>query len=332
MANFSTMADYEAYEKMYGHPGHPLPEAIRMAYVAEGRAIPKVIQNLSIILPPFAEQQLCCHAGSYPDCLGVTEKNQNVRAYAVAGFEYALGPNGEPMRELVVHCANCIKRDACSRDSVTPGSGWLTSMVAGEAGLVGAAGWCEEIPTEMTLGISLFPGARYLGKFLKWGLAASGVYMLGNAVLTSQGQMFADAQGPLANLLAPAADTTSGHGMNGGHVDVRTTTPATANADASGGTQLIYWALTSTPQAFTASNALPSIATAATIANVNAVGSGTAASARLIEAGDTAWGLSTTLRRYQMTVGAGSGEVSFNTTVVSSGGACTLTLTVQHGA
>lgn len=146
--------------------------------------------------------------------------------------------------------------------------------------------------------------------------------------INSQAQQIANMAGPLIHCYVPG-DATSGHGYNAGNVKVYTgSAPATANA-AETGTLLINWVLPAT--AFgTPSAALPSIATANAITNVNASATGTAGYGRLLANGDD--GLSSTAEyRGQFDVGTSGASMTFNTVSIVSGAACSITAMTLQG-
>lgn len=257
-----------------------------------------------------------CHVCGEP-----TEALQNARMHAVAGHEDRQHVrSGEPLRFLVTHCDRCVGSAHCDPHSTTPGN-------VGDAPF----GYCEAMPpSEVTLGMFLFPGAHLLGRVLKWGVAASGLWLLSHAaVVTSRGQQIANFSGPLSSAIVPG-DATSGHGFNVGGLRILSgSAPATADA-AETGTLGINWAMPAT--AFGApSAATPTVTTANAISNVNAAATITAGYGRLVENADT-FGLSTSFRRMMFTVGTSGADMNFNTLSISSGGACSVTsLTITHG-
>lgn len=257
-----------------------------------------------------------CHV-----CGAPTEALQNARMHAVAGFEDAAHVrSGERLRILVTHCDGCVESAHCDMRATTPGN-------VGDAPF----GFCEAMPpSDVTLGLFLFPGAHILGRVLKWGVAASGLWLLSRAaVVTSRGQQIANFSGPLTSAIVPG-DATSGHGFNAGKLRILSgSAPATADA-AETGTLGINWAMNAT--AFGApSAATPTVTTAGAISNVNASASITAGYGRLVENADGA-GSSTTDRRMQFTVGTSGTDLVLNTTAISSGGACSVTsLSLTHG-
>lgn len=305
---------FEHHALTYGHPSHPLSLNERVRLIDANEPLPDHHVILSVVTPPPPGR--CCHCGV--EC----GSSQNVRQHAVAGYEWTRHPqSGERLRFVVTHCDACLDGDACSRDETTPGSGVS----------IGPGGWCEAMPTEVTLGISLFPGARYAGRFAAMALGALGVFIAGTfAIATSQGQQIANLSGPLASLIVPG-DATSGHGFNAGLLRVLSgSAPANANA-AETGTLGISWAMNAT--AFgTPSAALPSVTTAGAITNVTISNSITAGYGRLCANGDDAL-LSTSERRFQFAVGTSGSDMNFNTLTLVSGGTASITsLTITHGA
>ncbi len=308
---------FEQHAKTYGHPSHPLPLSQRLQTVGEGREIPFQHGALSIVTPPGPG--LCCHCGQ--PC----GARQNVRQHAVAGYEWTRHPeNGERLRFVVTHCDACLNSDACSTDVTTPGSG-----------CEGPGGFCEAMPTEIALGISLFPGAPYVGRFLKWALFGAGLWLTSSlaTLYTSQGQQVADLQGPVTSLIYPG-DSTAGHGFNAGLLRVLSgSAPGSGASQANAaetGTLGISWTLAATAMGAPTS-ATPSVVTAAAITNVTISNTITAGYARLVTSTDGA-GLSTTDRRYQLDVGTSGASVNFNTLSLVSGGTASCTsLTITHG-
>ena len=257
-----------------------------------------------------------CHVCGEP-----TEALQNARMHAVAGFEDAAHVrSGERLRILVTHCDGCVESAHCKADVTTPGN-------VGDAPF----GFCEPMPPSVvSTNLMLFPGAHVLGRLLRWGVAASGLWLLSHAALvSSRGQATADFQGPTTSMWFPNT-SVSGNGFNVGDLKVYTgSAPATADA-AETGTLLIDWVLPN-PAMGAPSAATPPVITAAAITNVNAAATGTAGYARILANGDTG-ALSTTQRRGQITVGTSGADLNFNTTSISSGGACSITsLTLTHG-
>ena len=257
-----------------------------------------------------------CHVCGEP-----TEALQNARMHAVAGFEDAAHVrSGEALRFLVTHCDRCVGSAHCDPEATTPGNP-----------TDGIYGFCEAMPpAEITLGLFLFPGAHLLGRVLKWGVAASGLWLLSHAaVVTSRGQQIANFSGPVTSAIVPG-DATSGHGFNAGLLRILSgSAPASADA-AETGTLGINWSMNAT--AFGAcSAATPTVTTAGAISNVNASATITAGYGRLVANGDDAL-LSTTERRMMFTVGTSGADMNFNTLSISSGGACSVTsLTITHG-
>src|SRR5581483_227641 len=118
-----------------------------------------------------------------------TEALQNARMHAVAGFEQAAHiRSGEALRFLVTHCDRCVDSAHCDPETTTPGN-------VGDAPF----GFCEAMPPSVvSTNLMLFPGAHLLGRFLKWGVAASGLWLLSHAaVVTSRGQQIANLSGPV---------------------------------------------------------------------------------------------------------------------------------------
>lgn len=322
---------FVAYEKAVGRPGAVLPAHIAQAYFDEGRPLPALRHvNPVVLMRPGPGR--CAHCGR--PC----GERQHLAAHAVAGYEEARHLiTGEVMRQLVTHCDECWQSDACKRDETTPGSGWKATATE-EPGLVGAGGWCEPVEVAETLGMALIPGApqlaRWTARVLAWAFAASGLYVLSGALVTSQGLQVAHMQGPVSSLDYPGT-ATAGQGWNAGALRVLSGTAPGSGASAANaaetGTLLITWAMPATA-AGAPSAATPSTITFNAITNVNASATGTAGYARLVANGDDA-ALSTTERRYQLTVGTSGSDLNFNTTAISSGGACSVTsLTLTHGA
>ena len=308
---------FEQHAKTYGHPSHPMSHAERVALVREGKPVPVLHGGLSVITPPPPGQ--CCHCGA------TCGKSAGVRQHAVAGFEFVRHPeSGEPLRFVVTHCKACLGSDACRSDVTTPG-----------CGREDAGGFCEALPTEIALGVSLFPGAPYVGRFLKWALLGTGLWVAASmaTLFTSQGQQVADFQGPVTSLINPG-DATAGHGFNAGLLRVLSgAAPGSGASQANAaetGTLGISWTLAAT--AFgTSTSATPSVATANAVSNVTISNTITAGYARLVTSTDGA-ALSTTDRRYQLDVGTSGASVNFNTLSLVSGGTASLTsLTITHG-
>jgi len=187
-------SDFEAHEKLFGHPANELPLAVREAYVAAGMTVPQTRRMLSIHTPPGPG--FCAHCGV------TVPKGQHAAAHAVAGFEDAHHPeSGEALRMLVNHCDEHWRGDHCSRDNVTPGSGWNI-----EGSLQGAAGWCEPIEVAETLAMGLIPGAPWLARNIyrlaKLGVAGAGLWLLGTGITLvikpAWGGQHADASAPAA--------------------------------------------------------------------------------------------------------------------------------------
>lgn len=269
-----------------------------------------------------------CHV-----CGESTEALQNARMHAVAGHEQRRHTRtGELLRFLVTHCDRCVGSAHCLADVLTPGAERMFEN-GDETGQHSGAvfGFCEPMPpAEVTLGMFLFPGAHILGRVLRWGVAASGLWLLSHAaIVTSRGQQIANFSGPVTSAIVPG-DATSGHGFNAGLLRILSgSAPASGDA-AETGTLGISWTMNAT--AFGApSAATPTVTTAGSISNVNASASITAGYGRLVESADT-FGLSTTLRRMMFSVGTSGADMNFNTLSISSGGACSVTsLTITHG-
>ncbi len=221
---------------------------------------------------------------------------------------------------LVTHCDRCLNSEHCDRTATTPGNPQDGNPY----------GFCEKLPKELTLGAALFPGAHFLGRFLRWGLAASGLWLLSNAaVVMSRGAQLAEFQGPTTAMLYPNT-SVSGNGYNAGGVRILSgTAPATGDA-AETGTLGINWALPNPAFAAPAA-ATPTSCTANAMSNVSAAATITAGYGRMVENADT-FGLSTVFRRYQFGVGTSGADMNFNTLAISAGGTCSLTsLTITHG-
>lgn len=325
MANIITyheQADFETYLELFGHPGIPLKPSQRAAYLAQGTILAPG-PNQALITPPPPGN---CHV-----CGAPTAKLQHPAAYAVAGFEESLHPNGSGrLRRLVTHCDEHVGSDHCSRDRVTPGSGILD----------GPGGYCDPVTREAEISMALFPGARSIGRFIKVALATAGIFLLSDlALVFSRGQQQADFAGPLNQMIVPG-DATANHGFNAGQVLILTgSAPATADAIQSG-TQLINWTMNAT--AFGApSAATPTVSTAGNIANATAGNTGTAVYGRMTT-GASGSGfptledgtLSTTQRRVQFSCGTSGTDMVFNTTSIIVNATCSIpngTFTITHG-
>lgn len=277
----------------------PLHPEVRAAYARIGQAPPATRTNLTVVTPPDASTGRCCHCGNAaPDGLRML--------HAVAGFEHT------PLRIEVLHCQDCRASAACDPNQTTPGSG----HPEGSPG-----GFCEPLPTVVTLGAEIVPGARFAWQLTRWaiGLAVTGILALG--LVHSQGQQTATLEGTTGAVAVQ--DATSGHGYNVGNILLYTgSAPADANA-AQTGTVLVTIAL---PNGLFNGGVtgFPAVATATTISAATISNTGTAGYGRMVANGDDGL-LSTTERRLQFTVGTSGTDCILNTTSLVSGGTITVT-------